>query len=338
MISVIVITYNQENSIARTLESILCQRCGTEVEIVVGEDGSSDNTRAICEEYARRYPDKIRLMPKAPNKGVVDNYFDCLLACRGEYIADCAGDDYWIDGLKLQKEWEVLESDRRITIVHTAYTTSMASGGDCMPEMTAAEQYGRVIVTDGKDMLEAIITQTRRPVIHLCTALYRKDVLMGAYEADTFLFRNREFGCEDLQICCAMAAAGSVAYLPDCTLCYSVGAETVSFSLNDRKQFVFKRRTGDLSHYLARKYGIGSRAADSFFSLRLFALLMHAFRANDSSLRQEALDCRRRWGARLTLASVVVLAATANAATWSLALCLRKYFLKLKPHGSGRAQ
>ena len=79
MISVVVVTYNQEKTIARTLDSILCQRCHLPIEIVIGEDASTDNTRAICEDYAKRYP-QIRLFSNPQNKGVADNYIDCLLA------------------------------------------------------------------------------------------------------------------------------------------------------------------------------------------------------------------------------------------------------------------
>jgi glycosyltransferase involved in cell wall biosynthesis len=81
LVSVIVVTYNQHDSIARTLDSILMQKCRLPIEIVVGDDASTDSTRAVCEDYVRRYPHIVRLMPAAPNKGVVDNYFDCLLAC-----------------------------------------------------------------------------------------------------------------------------------------------------------------------------------------------------------------------------------------------------------------
>ena len=87
LVSVIVLAYNQQDSIARTLDSILMQKCRLPIEIVVGDDASTDGTRAVCEDYARRYPDIVRLMPAAPNKGMVDNYFDCMLACRGKYIA-----------------------------------------------------------------------------------------------------------------------------------------------------------------------------------------------------------------------------------------------------------
>ena len=123
-VSVIVVTYNQRDSISRTLDHILSQRVDFPFEIVVGDDASADGTRAVCEEYARRYPEVVRLMPAAPNKGVTRNYFDCLESACGEYVADCAGDDYWIDPDKLAGQVAVLDSDPEIALVHTAWRTS----------------------------------------------------------------------------------------------------------------------------------------------------------------------------------------------------------------------
>lgn len=81
-ISVIILTYNQQHTIAQAIESVLAQDTSEyRVEIVIGDDGSTDATREICSGYAARYPERIRLMPEAPNKGVVRNYFDTLEAC-----------------------------------------------------------------------------------------------------------------------------------------------------------------------------------------------------------------------------------------------------------------
>ena len=207
LVSVIVLAYNQQDSIARTLDSILMQKCRLPIEIVVGDDASTDGTRAVCEDYARRYPDIVRLMPAAPNKGMVDNYFDCMLACRGKYIADCAGDDYWTDPMKLDKEVEIMEADPSVTIVHTNWRTYNEDTHETKDN--AVEQFPAP-KTDGKLMLEAIITQTTAPVVHLCTALYRAETIKRCYAADTDLFRNKDLGCEDIQTVFMLAINGTV--------------------------------------------------------------------------------------------------------------------------------
>lgn len=60
-VSVIVLTYNQEKLIGRTLDSIIAQECDFPFEIIVGEDCSTDGTLTVCREYEARYPGIIRL-------------------------------------------------------------------------------------------------------------------------------------------------------------------------------------------------------------------------------------------------------------------------------------
>lgn len=107
-LSVFVVTYNQEKYIRQCLDSILMQKVDFDYEVVIGEDHGTDGTRAICEEYAAKYP-QIRLLPLTENLGVAGNWRRVLLECKGEYIAMCEGDDYWLDDNKLQKQVDFLD-------------------------------------------------------------------------------------------------------------------------------------------------------------------------------------------------------------------------------------
>ena len=107
-ISVIVVTYNQEATIAKTLESILSQKIDVPFEIVIGDDASTDGTEMICRKYAEAYPDRIRYFRRDRNMGLVKNYYQCIEDCQGDFLADCAGDDFWIDNDNLRKEYEVM--------------------------------------------------------------------------------------------------------------------------------------------------------------------------------------------------------------------------------------
>lgn len=327
MISVIICTYNQEKTIARTLDSILCQKCHLPFEIVIGEDCSTDGTGAICKDYAQRHPDQIRLFSNPQNKGVVDNYFDCLMACRGELIADCAGDDFWVDDQKLEKALQIMESDDGITLVHTAWKsyneqTKIASDSPQQPFPAP--------VTEGKTMLEAILTQTSMPVIQLCTSLYRADVIKEAYHAYPSLFRGSDIVCEDLQVSFFVAMKGKIAYLPEVTLHYSQGENTVSAPKDIRKQFDFFKKATNQSHEIAKTFGISSETTAYFFRQRTFAMLMHAFRAHDVQMRNEAIDCQKQWGAKDNVAIRMIKAITACEPLWACTLALRQGVLKLK--------
>src|SRR5690349_4970838 len=96
-INVIVTTYNHEKYIAQCLESILEQKGDFEIEVIVGDDCSTDGTRKIVEGFGARHPNIISVLPKGENLGITKNLKRCLDACTGEYIAICEGDDYWTD-------------------------------------------------------------------------------------------------------------------------------------------------------------------------------------------------------------------------------------------------
>lgn len=111
VVSVCSITYNHEKYIGQMFDSILAQQCSFKFEIVIGEDCSTDNTRAIIKQYASQYPDIIKPLLPEKNIGAKKNFSNCLKACTGKYIAICEGDDYWIDPHKLQKQVDLLEAD-----------------------------------------------------------------------------------------------------------------------------------------------------------------------------------------------------------------------------------
>jgi len=80
------------------------------VEVIIGEDCSTDNTRKICQEYINQYPDLLKPLFHEKNVGMMGNWISTIQACKGKYIALCEGDDYWTDPYKLQKQADFLES------------------------------------------------------------------------------------------------------------------------------------------------------------------------------------------------------------------------------------
>ncbi len=109
-----VITYNQRELIGRALDSVLMQQTDFDLEIIVGDDCSSDGTREVLRDYARRFPDKIHLIlhPRRYGGEVPGrtNNTTNLLNCRGRYTAMLDGDDFWTDPHKLQRQYDLLES------------------------------------------------------------------------------------------------------------------------------------------------------------------------------------------------------------------------------------
>ncbi len=110
-VSVCTVTYNHERFLAQALESALAQKTNFDFEIVVGEDCSTDGTRAVAESYAARHPERIRLLAAEKNLGLTRNTARTIDACRGEYIANLEGDDYWVRDDKLQRQADYLDAN-----------------------------------------------------------------------------------------------------------------------------------------------------------------------------------------------------------------------------------
>jgi len=111
-ISVIITSYNHERYIKQCIDSVLDQKGNFNLEIILGDDCSTDNTNEILLHYSEIYPETLIMMPKQNNLGAIKNLKRCLDACRGDFIAICEGDDYWIDEYKLQKQMEFLEEHK----------------------------------------------------------------------------------------------------------------------------------------------------------------------------------------------------------------------------------
>lgn len=290
LISVIVCTYNQQDTIGRTLDSILSQECHLPFEIIIGEDCSTDNTLAICKQYEQKHPNVIRVIANPSNKGFVWNYFNCLRACKGKYIADCAGDDFWIDNRKLEDESIILEKDPSIGIVHTDWlrynedTKELSFPGKAQNTQTKV---------DGKSLLTAILMPDSRPAIHLCTSLFRNEWIQKAMQQYPQFFDPQAYKCEDVQIAFFLAHMGNVAWIDKPTLAYSCGKHTISNPDSEEKQFLFWANATKLSYDLAQSFNLKDTQLDIFFQARIHKLLMHAFRSGKPSLRTKAIKMQQ---------------------------------------------
>jgi glycosyltransferase involved in cell wall biosynthesis len=109
-LSVAMITYNQVQYIGQAIESVLAQRVNFDYEIVIGEDCSTDGTRAVVIDFHRRYPDRIVLILRPRNIGPMRNMESTLAACHGQYLSILEGDDYWTSADKLQKQVDFLDA------------------------------------------------------------------------------------------------------------------------------------------------------------------------------------------------------------------------------------
>lgn len=293
MISVVVCTYNQESTIGRALDSILRQRCPWPVEIVVGDDHSTDSTLSICRDYERRYGERVRVIAHKRNLGVLGNYVGCLMSCRGKYIADLAGDDEWADDGKLAMQLEYMESHPDTAIVHTDYILRDATTGllTLPPRYhLQREPYG------GEDFVRDMMSRDVRPPVHLCTAMYRMSLFRECMKEWPQYFVGGRYPCEDIQITALMAMRGKVAYIDKVTLFYTIGGESVSHNNGRRRHCQLIKGCIDLSADIARTLNITAPEVWGHLGRISDVMLCDAMASGDRTLRDDCLDIISRHG------------------------------------------
>lgn len=294
MISVIVTTYNQEHTISRTLQSILSQNIDVKYEIVIGDDCSSDCTREICEKYEKKYPDIIRYFHRHHNMGVVANYFQCVKDCRGKYIADCAGDDFWVDNDKLAKEFELMESDPDISLVYTDWRCCDVDGTNPRILSRFKNENRDIKMVFAKGVLtENILRRENIGIIHLCSAMYRRDLLISELNRKPNLFISDDYYCEDLQIVTALSVLGKIIYIPDVTLYYSVTPDSISHNAAfDRKYRLIKSNL-ILTERLRREYCDNDTDLTAYYKQNMEYLAAQIFHSADVSLRKDYYELKK---------------------------------------------
>lgn len=213
MLSVMVITYNHEQYIRAALDSIVAQQTTFALEVVIGEDCSTDGTRTVLREYQARHPSLIRLLLHDHNLGVSRNWETTLQACRGKYIALLEGDDYWTSPHKLQQQVDFLEArpDFSLCCHRTSVAYEAASSARTSP-LLAAQAKPELTLND----------ITREWAIATASVVFRHEHLK---ELPGWV---HESVVVDLPAFALLASRGRVGYLPEEMAVYRINAGGVT--------------------------------------------------------------------------------------------------------------
>lgn len=240
LVSVIVTTFNHEPYLAAALDAILSQRCDFGVEIIVGEDCSSDNTLAICRNYAEQHPDRIKLIASTENVGWRKNYRRCVEAASGQYVAFCDGDDYWCDEERLAEQVALMEQNRNIGLCYTLAERRNEKG----------EIVGHFPLGEGHTSLDAMLHDW---CVENCTTLARRDAVLEYYTTEKP--ENRpEWLTEDLPMWLYVAAHYKVAYIGRVTAVHRVFADSVSHSTSLVKRLLFCDSSSNIKLWFDERY------------------------------------------------------------------------------------
>lgn len=112
-VSVVMITYGHELYIKQAIEGVLMQKVDFDIELIIADDKSPDNTESIVKDLIKNHPNGhwIKYTRHDKNKGMMPNFIWALQQASGKYIALCDGDDYWTDALKIKKQVDFMQTN-----------------------------------------------------------------------------------------------------------------------------------------------------------------------------------------------------------------------------------
>lgn len=208
LVSVSMITFHAQDFIAEAIEGVLSQKVDFPIELVIGDDCSRDRTRAICAEYAAKYPDIIRILPEEKNLGIAGNTARTMDSCTGKYIAVCDGDDVWTDPFKLQKQVAFLEKNPDYGLVYSDVETISEVG----KPVKDSEQDAKRTMYDGGDIFLKLIQSN---FINNSTVLFRRDFL-----DDHYISPDRSYQIPDYLCWVFISARAKVHFINEKTTAY----------------------------------------------------------------------------------------------------------------------
>ena len=249
-ISVGIITYNQQDTVRQTLDSILAQKGDFDLELVIGEDCSSDNTYAICEEYASKYPIsnvqcQIVLLPNQKNLGIMANFARVMKACTGDYVGICAGDDYWCDEHKLQKQLDFFRAHPDVGVVSTSGYKLLVKSNTLVPHAIAPFHP----IEDGDVTKFYFSPDYKGGVYAMPLSLLVKRDLLQYVDFDEFI--RRGFPVEDYPMQAILAQHCKWGHIDDLCVVYRVYKESATFiSFDHPKYLQYYKGLADIRRYL----------------------------------------------------------------------------------------
>ena len=292
MVSIAMITYNHEKYIHEAIKGVLLQETEFNYELVIGEDCSTDSTRKICEEYALRFPNTIRLLPSIQNLGMIPNSVRTANACIGKYIAICEGDDFWTDPYKLQKQVDFMEAHHDVALCFT--------NSKILDDEKGTMKDWKIPLRSGYYEAHEIIYDL---VIPTCSAVYRSEIT--SYLTSKAL--NKNYIMFDLITWLTCADFGKIYCINEQMVVYRRHSSSITSNMDIDKQiqliyqheniledFGYKYKLLE-QKFLSRSYLVTGLKCMVALDRRAFNLLFKAFTLNPSMIPSNLLYILKRF-------------------------------------------
>ncbi len=218
LFSVVVPVYNVEKYLDESIRSIVEQSSSidNDLEILLIDDGSTDNSGSICDSYENKYPDLIRVFYKE-NQGLLATRRDGFKKASGKYIVNCDSDDLLEPGMLLKLKKVINKyADPDVILFNYNYmvgdTKKIAYKNIFSVESDIRVDKGSVLETFLKD----------HSVVSLCTKIYKRSCI--DVDKDYSSFYKVANGEDSLQSIELYNKAESFIYINDALYDYRIGS------------------------------------------------------------------------------------------------------------------
>lgn len=208
LVSVCMVVYNHAPFLKDAIEGVLAQRTAFPIELVIGEDCSTDDSLSIVRAYEQAHPGVIRVLSGPENLGMIRNFHRTLMVCRGEYIALCEGDDWWCNPDKLSLQIACFQANPDASLVHANLLTADPRGSGWQVSAEPVHKPGSGADLSG-DMFGSLL---RHLTVKTCTSVYRREFIS---EFLSSRFSNTAYTCIDVPLAVCAAARGPVGYVDE---------------------------------------------------------------------------------------------------------------------------
>ena len=164
LLTVLLLAYNHEATAERAIMSVIKQKTNYDYEVWILEDCSTDGTLAICEKYAKMYPDRIKLIAQ-PRNTKMKHILWARKKITTKYFTTLECDDEWCDEGKIQEAISFLETHPEYVIF--AHDTQYNDHSNKTKKSLVHDIHGI-------DDLSGKITFEDAPYIHNSARIYRK--------------------------------------------------------------------------------------------------------------------------------------------------------------------
>lgn len=224
-VRILLAAYNGEAYLRQQLDSLLGQTC-QDLQLIVSDDQSRDETPRILEEYAGKYPDKILHYRSGLRFGSAQGHFMHLLQtfADSDYIMFCDQDDVWHPD-KVEKTLEKMKSvEEDPSVPVLVYTDLRVVNGDLEQIDPSFMHYARIRGEDTR-----LTRLLARNVVTGCTVMINRALA-------ALVCTQRDFSrvrMHDWYLAQLAAACGTLAYLPEATMDYRIHGSNVVGGSND---------------------------------------------------------------------------------------------------------